>query len=262
MLIAIDIGNTNITIGRFDEKSDQVLDYANFKTDKRMTTDDMALKYYQLLRLWESRGEKKLPVHRAVMVSSVVPSLDYSISHLFEKYYEITPVFARTKNLEVKIDYEFPREVGADRIVNALAGERCFPGKNKIIVDFGTATTLDIVSGDGTYQGGVIIPGIMSSLHSLSDSASKLPHIDLSQMPPVVGKNTVDGIRSGILHGNGAMLDELTRRIADEMGWKDYTVISTGGLSELIRKTAKSIDVFDRHLTLKGLYYFWKDKHA
>lgn len=258
MIYAIDIGNTNITLGVFGEDSDAVINYANFKTDKQMTTDDFGLKFHDLLGFWKASLTKS----DAVLITSVVPSLDYPVIHMFEKYFNVAARSVKASDFPIQIHYDYPQEIGSDRIVDAYAAMKLYPDKNLIIVDFGTATTLDVLTAEGVYEGGVIFPGVMTSLRSLSDAASKLPHIDLSVPTKVVGKNTVDGIRSGIVHGTGAMLDELVVRISAEMGWKDYVVLATGGLSEMIRSASKSITVIDRHLTLKGLYYFRKSENA
>ncbi|NPV01292.1 MAG: type III pantothenate kinase [Brevinematales bacterium] len=257
MLLTIDIGNTNITYGVFDGGG-EVIQYANSKTDKQMTTDDLAVHFFRLLDLW---GIGKSGI-TGVIVSSVVPRLDYPFQHMFGKYMNIAPVFIDRALIPVRIEYDNPDEIGADRIVNAYAGICMYPGKNLIIVDFGTATTFDVVSADNTYIGGLIVPGILTSLSAMEEKASKLPHIDLSITPKLIGKNTVDGIRSGLLNGSGAMMDEVNRRIKAEMGWKDCVIIATGGLSELIQQSSTSINIIDKHLTLKGLYYIWKLKNA
>ncbi len=257
MITCIDIGNTNISFGWYD-RAGNLKSYANIYTDKLETTDGLALNFHTLLSLNKIDPQDLT----GVSLCSVVPQLNYPFIHLFEKYYSLNALLVKKDNVPIEIHYDFPNEIGADRIVNAYAGVIDYPGKNLIIVDFGTATTFDIVSASGAYEGGVIVPGIMTSLQSLGDKASKLPHIDLGVIPPVVAKNTIDGIRSGILHGTGAMMDELNERIAKELNWSDYKVIATGGLSELIQQTSHSIDVLDRHLTLKGLYHIWMDQNA
>ncbi len=257
MVLSIDIGNTNITFGWFDDGG-TLSCYANIFTDKLQTTDDLALTYNNLLQL---NNINKSGV-KSVVISSVVPQLNYPFLHMFDKYHALNAQIITNKEVPIQLNYDFPAEIGADRIVNAYAGIRDYPAKNLIIVDFGTATTFDIVSSRGCYEGGVIFPGMMTSLRSLGDKASKLPHIDLGVFPPVVAKNTIDGIRSGLLHGTGAMMDEMNRRIAKEMKWQEYMVIATGGLSELIMQTSESIDALDKHLTLKGLFYLGKLKNA
>lgn len=255
MIVAIDIGNTNITFGVFKKGSDQPVHYANIKTDKMMTTDELAIKYVNLRDLW-GLDPKNGADH--VIICSVVPQLNYEFTHMFEKYYSIKPHFVSNDDIPLEIHYDFPHEIGADRVINALAGVRLFPGENLIIVDFGTATTFDIVSGGKSYEGGLIMTGIMTSLRALEEKTSKLPHIDLSRPSSLVSKNTIDCIRSGIINGNGAMVDELCKRIAEEMGWKSHRVLATGGLGKLIKLSSKAIDLIDNHLTLKGLYYLWE----
>ena len=198
MIVAIDIGNTNITFGVFKRNFDAPMHYANIQTDKQMTTDELAIKYMNLRELWEL---DKISEKNDVIISSVVPQIDYEFSHMFEKYFSIQPHFVKNEDVPLKISYDYPLEIGADRVVDAYAGTVLFPEKNLIIVDFGTATTFDIVSKEGNYEGGLIMTGIMSSLRALEEKASKLPHIDLSFPSGLIGKNTVDGIRSGIING-------------------------------------------------------------
>lgn len=259
MIITIDIGNTNITFGTFNEGSDQPVHYANIQTDKTVTTDELAIKYMNLRSLWNMDPKKS---DDSVVICSVVPQVDYEFQHMFDKYYGLKPHFVNAGDVPLTVRYDHPEEIGADRIVDAFAAVKRFPGKNLIIVDFGTATTFDVVSEGKYYEGGLIMTGILSSLKALTEKASKLPNVDLSLPSSLVGKNTADGIRSGIINGNGAMVDELVRRISAELGWKDAEVIATGGLSKLIRHAARSIKAIDTQLTLKGLYYIWKLKNG
>ncbi len=254
MLIAIDIGNTHTTFGVFRKGSDAPVHSGNIQTDKNVTTEELAIRYRNLRTLW---GMDPRAGAETVLISSVVPQVDYEYQHLFEKYDRQTARFVTAKDVPLDIRYDQPAEIGADRIVDAFAGATMFPGKNLIIVDFGTATTFDVVSAGKTYEGGLILTGVISSLRALTEKASKLPTVDLSVPSRLVGKNTADGIRSGIVNGNGAMVDELVRRIAADQGWNDYVVIATGGLAKLIRHAARSIHLIDTLLTLKGLYYLW-----
>ena len=259
MIITIDIGNTNITFGTFNEGSDQPVHCANIQTNKTGTTDELAIQYMNLRSLWNMDPKKSSD---SVVVCSVVPQVDYEFQHMFEKYYGIQPVFVGSGDVPLTIRYDHPEEIGADRIVDAYAAVRRFPGKNLIIVDFGTATTFDVVSEGKSYEGGLIMTGILSSLRALTEKASKLPNVDLSVPSRLIGKNTADGIRSGIINGSGAMVDELVRRISAELGWQEAEVIATGGLSKLIRHSSRSIKTIDTQLTLKGLYYIWKLKNG
>lgn len=258
MIIAIDIGNTNITFGVFNKDSDQPVHSANIQSDKTITTDELAIKYRNLRQLWNLDNSDP---HEDVVICSVVPQIDYEFNHMFSKYYQIKPYFVKNEDIPLKLSYDNPSEIGADRVVNGLAGVTLFPGENLIIVDFGTATTFDVISKGSVYEGGLIMTGIMSSLEALRNKASKLPNVELTMPNTLIGKNTIDGIRSGIINGNGAMVDELVKRIASDFGWDNYRVLATGGLSKLIKYSAKSIHLIDNQLTLKGLYYIWKRMH-
>ncbi len=173
MIIAIDIGNTNITFGVFDSKDAdlealgpdlvQPIHYANIQTDKEMTTDELAIKYMNLRTLW---GLDKINSRNDIYISSVVPQINYEFYHMFEKYFSLTPHFVNINDIPLTVHYDFPHEIGADRLVDALAGMVLFPETNLIIVDFGTATTFDVVTKNRVYEGGLIMTGIMSSLRA------------------------------------------------------------------------------------------------
>jgi type III pantothenate kinase len=256
VVVTIDIGNTNITFGVFQRGGPEVpIHSANIQTDRATTTDELWIKFRSLMEWWGLGGRD---LANPVVICSVVPSLDYEFVHMFEKYYHLTPRFVKNEDIPLAIEYDFPAEIGADRMVNAWAGVVQHPGENLVIVDFGTATTFDVVAAEGSYLGGLIMTGVMTSLRALEQKASKLPHIDLSLPTRTVAKNTVDGIRSGIINGNGAMVDELVRRICEEQKWEFCRTVATGGLSRLIKSSARRIDDLDPHLTLKGLFYLWK----
>jgi len=262
MVVAIDIGNSNTSFGIFSDNMKGIPENepefnGNIRTEKTTTTEELAIQFLDLKKLW---GLGDVNLRGKVVISSVVPQLDYEFLHMFEKYYDTRPYFIERKDIPLDINYDFPEEIGADRLVNAYAGSVAYPGENLIIVDFGTATTFDVISGGHSYEGGLIMTGIMTSLRALEEKASKLPHIDLNLPSALVGRNTVDGIRSGILNGTGVMVDGLTAKIASEMKWKSYKVLATGGLSKLIKTFSGSIDMIDRQLTLKGLYYLWNLK--
>ncbi|URA10006.1 type III pantothenate kinase [Thermospira aquatica] len=252
-LVAIDIGNTNVTLGLFQEGVSRPLESAHFLTQKGLTHDDWMVKYEVLRTRW---GLKQIS-REDVVVASVVPELNYEIRHMFEKYYEREPVFLQSLDVPLEIHYDYPREIGIDRLVNVYAVAKEYPGRDALVIDFGTATTIDILKGGTSYEGGVIIPGMLTSLRALTERASKLPHIELLLPSTIVTKNTVDGIRSGILHGHGAMIDELVSRITVELGWENPLVIATGGLSKVIKQTSHRVNIVDTHLMLKGIYYLW-----
>lgn len=257
MVVTIDIGNTNISFGVFRDgnlNNPKIQASGNLQTNKNITTDELAIHFMNLMKLWNLDCSD---LDGKVIISSVVPQIDYEFTHMFQKYYNTLPYFVSVSDVPIKVNYDFPHEIGADRIVNVYAGIKIYPSSNLIIVDFGTATTFDVVTSDGSYEGGLIMTGILTSLRALEEKASKLPHIDLSIPSRLVGKNTIEGIRSGIINGNGAMVDEIVNRISEEMKWSDYKVIATGGMSKLIKASSRKIDVLDPQLTLKGLFYIW-----
>ncbi|MCX7881669.1 MAG: type III pantothenate kinase [Brevinematales bacterium] len=254
-LVAIDIGNTNVTIGLFQRGVNRPLQHAHFLTQKGITHDDWMVRYEVLRHRWKLKsGEKE-----DIVIASVVPEVNYEMGHLFEKYYGRFPRFLQSQDIPLGIHYDFPREIGIDRLVNVYAVAKEYPCRDAIVVDFGTATTIDILSEGKVYEGGVIIPGMMTSLRALTERASKLPHIDLSLPSTIVTKNTIDGIRSGVLYGHGAMIDELVRRIVAELHWEKPLVIATGGLAKVVKQASTLIEVVDTHLMLKGIYYLWMD---
>ncbi len=263
MVVTIDIGNTNITFGLFISGRENPdgpsgpLYYGNIRTIKEMTADELAIGFINLLKIW---GVEENDFNNNVIISSVVPELDYVFTHMFDKYFSAVPHFIGIKDIPLIVHYDFPDEIGADRLVNAYAGCRLFPGENLIIVDFGTATTFDVIDQGRYYEGGLIMTGILTSLRALEEKASKLPHIDIEQPSRLIAKNTADGIRSGVINGAGAMVDELAGRIVHDMNWKHYKVVATGGLSKLIKPASKAVEMIDRRLTLKGLYYLWQLK--
>jgi len=258
LLVAIDIGNTNITFGIFSKKTGELLNSGNINTDLSITTEELAIKYRDLKKLW--RIEQNNNIEEEVLICSVVPQLNYEFLHMFEKYFKLKAHIIENGEIPIEVEYDFPSEIGTDRLINAFAGVKLFANTNLIIVDFGTATTLDVVSRNKAYLGGVILPGIITSLRSLETKAAKLPHIHLSPPARVVGKNTVECIRSGVFHGYGGMIDELVNRIVSEEKWCEFLVIATGGLSRIIKDFSKKIASIDPYLTLKGIYYLWKEK--
>lgn len=225
MLLAIDIGNTNIVCGLFDGDTLQ-------KTWRQKTS---------LPFLCDEQGIDD------VIVSSVVPDKNQEISDFFEG--KIT--FVTNDNAGVTVNLDNPEEVGADRLVNAVAVNALY-NKPAIIVDFGTATTFDVVDGQGAYHGGIIAPGINLSLKALGDAAANLPVLKVEKPPQVVGKNTVDAMQSGVYWGYIGLIEGNIKRIQEEIG-EDCTVIATGGLAPLFAEGTDMLPIIDPDLTLKGL---------
>lgn len=258
MLLVIDIGNTNIVFGVYDN-NDTLVNHWRLSTAINKTVDEYAILLNSLLYFEKIR----LSDIDSAIISCVVPPLLFPFQNVFRKYIGIVPIVVEPGvKTGMPILHENPAEVGADRIVNAVAGYDKYK-KSLIIIDFGTATTFDYVTPKGEYVGGCIAPGMMISLEALFERASKLPRIELAQPKNVVGKNTIHAMQSGIAFGYVSLVDGIVRKMKDETGTDPY-VIATGGLSNLIYKGSETIDVVDEFLTLRGLKILYqknKDHH-
>jgi len=247
MILVVDVGNTHIVLGVFEGKD--LLASWRLSTIKERTADELGM---TLLSLF---GHEKLLAEKvdAVIVASVVPSIMYTLEHSIKKYFKVDPmVIGPGTKTGINIRCQNPKEVGADRIVNAVAGFEMYGGP-LIIVDMGTATTFCAISAKGEYLGGVICPGIKISAEALYQKAAKLPRIDLIKPESVIGKNTVSSMQSGIFYGYVGQIDYLVRRIKHEMQEETAKVIATGGLARLISEECKSINEVNSTLTLEGL---------
>ena len=246
MLLAIDVGNTQTLAGVYS--GEELLHEWRIATERGATADELAAEHDQILRL---RGGN-LGALDDMVVSSVVPDLSAAYRSLALKYLDrealVLEPGVRT-GLSILIDN--PHELGADRIANAVAAHRRHEGAC-IVVDFGTATTFDAVSAAGEYLGGVIAPGIETSLEALTARAARLVTVDLIAPPRVIGKSTVESMRSGVVHGTVAMVDGVVARIKEELD-PDALVIATGGLADLVCPHSVQIDENDPLLTLEGL---------
>ncbi|CCQ93417.1 pantothenate kinase [[Clostridium] ultunense Esp] len=246
MLLVMDVGNTNIVIGIF--KEDQLIHQWRMATDRHKTEDELGM---HLKMFFDSVG---IGFHQidGLMISSVVPPLRFALEQLGKKYFRHSPLFVgQGVDIGLTIRQDHPQEVGADRIVNAVAAIKEY-GPPLIIVDFGTATTFCLVNDEGIYLGGAITPGIHISMEALYQNASKLPKIEFAKPASVVGRNTVMAMQSGVYYGYVGLVDGIVNRLKKEVK-KDPKVIATGGLAELIRSDSETIDVVDSTLTLKGL---------
>jgi type III pantothenate kinase len=246
MLLAIDIGNTNIVYGLFEGAS--LRHQFRVESGRGRTSDEYAVVLRQLLAMHEvSPGAID-----AAVLASVVPSLTEPMTELVRQTFRLEAlVVGPGVRTGMAILIENPREVGADRIANAVAGyERAKGGV--IVVDFGTATNFDCVTPKGEYLGGVLAPGIQISADALFARAAKLPRVEIAKPPKVVGKNTVTAMQSGIVYGYVGLVDGIVERIQAELGFP-ATVIATGGLAGLIAPLSRTITVVDGVLTLQGL---------
>lgn len=246
MILVFDVGNTNIVLGVYENR--ELTQHWRVSTDKSRTTDEYAV---VIKDLFDFSGLKFSDI-QAVVISSVVPSVMPTLESLTRKYFGVEPlVIGPGVKTGMPIIYDNPREVGADRIVNAVAGYHKYGGP-LIIVDFGTATTFCAISQRGEYLGGAIAPGIGISTEALFQRASKLPRVELVKPKRVIAKNTVAGMQSGIYYGFVGQVDGIVRRMKEELG-EEARVIATGGLARFINDESNEIQVVDPFLTLEGL---------
>ncbi len=246
MILVLDVGNTNIVLGVF-AGPDLVRSW-RISTTKDKTADEYGIE----IRVLFQYSQIKYEDIRAIVISSVVPPVTPALERMAVKYFEVKPLIVGPGiKTGMPIKYENPKEVGADRIVNAIAAYERYGGP-LIVVDFGTATTFDVISKDGEYLGGAIAPGLGISTEALFARAAKLPRIELSKPKTVIGKNTVSSMQSGIIYGFVGQTDGIITRMKKEIGEQAY-VVATGGFAELISQETDSINQVDPDLTLEGL---------
>lgn len=250
MLLAIDAGNTNVVFALVDGQD--IRQRWRIATDPRRTGDEYAVWLFQLL---EIAGYDRSIVD-AVIIATVVPRALHNLEVLATKYFGHTPLVVGSPNVDLgmRVDVEAPAEVGADRVVNALAAHHLFGG-DLVIVDFGTATTFDVVDFVGTYKGGIIAPGINLSIDALAAAAARLPRIVVEAPAPgqsVIGRTTVDAMHSGVYWGYIGLIEGLIARIRSEIG-RPTKVVATGGLALLFEQHTTIFDHVEGDLTIQGL---------
>jgi type III pantothenate kinase len=257
MLLALDIGNTNITGGLFDGEA--VVAEFRLRADATRPADEYAAQIAGLLHL--QAGSVFAEVE-AVALASVAPALTGLLTEVTRRYIRREPFVVRAGETDtgLTLAYDPPDALGADRLVNAFAAHQMYAarqGENRaaacIVVDYGTATKLEAVSGDGVYLGGVILPGAGISMDALFAHAALLRRVELTPPPAAIGANTADALRSGILYGYAAQTDGLVYRFRREMNVSDARVVATGGLAPLIAPHAATVEIVDTRLTLTGL---------
>lgn len=253
MIICIDIGNTNIKYAIYD--GDELRISFRVATDLKKTSDEYGSQLVNMLKVMEI---KRAEVTGGI-ISSVVPTLDYTIDKMCDLYLGIEPLHIEPglkSGLNLRCDDA--REVGADRIVNCVSAIVKYGGeKPMIVIDFGTATTFNIISANHEFIGGVISPGIKGSLDSLVNGTAKLPRVEIEAPKSIIAKNTVTNMQAGIVFGFAGLVEYIVTRIKKELKTKEVITIATGGFSGVIAKEVSCIDVVDKLLTLEGLKYLY-----
>jgi len=254
MLLAIDAGNTNTVFALM--KDGQMLHKWRISTKSARTADEYMVWISQLLEMSDVKRDDV----GAAIIATVVPSTLFHLRQLCQTYFNVVPQVVGESGVDLGIDIRLPNpaEVGADRLVNAVAGHDRYPGP-LILIDFGTATTFDVVGADGSYHGGVISPGINLSLDALHRAAARLPKIavEIPDQDKVIGKSTIEAMQSGVMWGYIGMIEGLVDRITAQWGER-MTVVATGGLATIFESQSQAIDHVDRDLTLHGLHLIHK----
>ena len=247
MLLVINVGNTNILMGVYDGR--KLIAHWRLGADKERTADEFGMFFMGFF------SNERLEVDRieAVIIASVVPPIMYSLEHAIRKYIKKEPISVGPGiKTGINIKYENPRELGADRIVNAVAAYEIYGGP-LIVVDFGTATTFNAVNSKGEFLGGVICPGIKISVEALYQRTAKLPRIDLAKPETTIGRNTAVSMQAGMFHGYVGQVNHIVNKIKKEMKEENIKVIATGGLARFIASEAEEINEINGLLTLEGL---------
>ncbi len=256
MILTLDVGNTNIKTAVFD--GDALLQYWRLQTDINATSDEIGVK---LAGLFGHAGLSMAAITGIVM-SSVVPSVNFTVEHMCRAYFHMDPMtVVPGVKTGINIRYENPRELGSDRIANAVAAFALYGGPC-IFIDFGTATTFGVVSERGEFLGGAICPGLKISAEALVQGAAKLPRVEIIKPETIIGRNTVANLQSGLFYGYVGQINHIVAKMKEELRLPLVRVIATGGLSRLIASDTNAIDIIDGLLTVKGLRIIYERNQA
>ena len=256
MILTLDIGNTNIKTALFD--GEKMLQYWRLTTNKMMSSDEYGI---LLSNLFEHNGLDVKAV-TGIIMSSVVPSINFTIEHMCQNYFHMQPMMvAPGIKTGINIKYENPRELGSDRIANAVAAYAQYGGPC-IFIDFGTATTFGVVDENGSFLGGSIFPGIKVASEALVSGTAKLPRFAIEKPESVIGRTTLTNLQSGMYYGYVGLVKHIVQKMKQELGRQDAIVVATGGMALLISEESKVIDKLDGLLTLKGLRMIYERNKA
>ena len=252
MLLAVDVGNSNTVVGVF--RGEELVEHWRLSTDRYRTSDELALLYDGLLGFAELSFTHN--VH-GVVIASVVPTVSETYREMCARYFPFKPILVEPGiRTGLPLRYDNPKEIGADRIVNAVAAAELY-GAPAVVVDFGTSTNFDVVDADGAFAGGAIAPGVSTSTEALVAKAARLPKVETIAPESAIGRTTTGAMQSGIVFGFAGQVDGIVSKIIEELG-PGVTTVATGGLAPAILKACRTIDHHDPWLTLKGLRILWE----
>ncbi len=255
MILTLDVGNTNMTGGIFE--NDEIVASFRMTTKIPRTSDEYGMVLFNLLRQNNIEPDQ---VEDAI-ICSVVPDVMHSLASAMIKYLDIKPIIVGPEiETGLRIQLPNPKQVGADRIVDAVAAYELYGGP-VLVMDYGTATTYDLVDETGTFVGGITAPGIAISAKALWEDAAKLPKIEIAKPENVIGNDTISSMQSGLVYGQIGQAEYLIKKVKEESGMENLKVVATGGLGRIISESTDSIDIYDANLTLKGIYLVYKKQN-